>query len=42
MVLDPRASGCAKVYADLLRKTTRLLTIGMFFADKNEEYKLEV
>jgi hypothetical protein len=26
MVLNPRALGCVKEYADLLRKTIRLLT----------------
>ena len=26
MVFNPRALGCVKVYADLLRKTIRLLT----------------
>ena len=29
MNLNTRPSGCVKVYADLLRKTTRLLTPGL-------------
>lgn len=27
MALNPRPEGCVKVYADLLRKTTHLLTL---------------
>jgi hypothetical protein len=38
MVLNPRASGCVKVYADLLRKTIRLLTNG----DKEGEVYLKL